>query len=136
MVEAGVTVEMTIQQAYEKIRTHFSQPGAQYGYNEESGECQYRSPENHPCAVGVLIPDELYEQIGPWDIEGKGVRDLAKLDELRDLVNGDTPMGQFKLEFLTSVQRLHDNCAIEHHPMEEFIRRLDQRAREFYLLTS
>lgn len=128
------TTITTAQEAYEAIRKHFTQPGVQYGYDHEVSECCYRTPDGWVCAVGALIPEELYFRLAEeCRIEGEGVKMLAKIPELHDLLNGDDPMGQIKLEFLTAAQRAHDYCAENDRPMGEFIRRLDERAQEFFL---
>lgn len=47
-------------EAWQKVWDHFSQPGATRSTLE--GTCQYRGADGAKCAVGVLIPDEVYDE--------------------------------------------------------------------------
>lgn len=125
---------MELQETYEKIKAHFSKPGTRYGYDPLASCCRYRTPEGDKCAVGILISDEIYEKLGgDGFVEGNDVSELATWPELKEIVNGDSVEGRIKLDFLKSVQRAHDVCAERGLPMEEFLRRLDDRAEEFGL---
>lgn len=56
---------MTTQEAYEGIREFFTRPGAVLAQSEGPVSCFYRGDSNPSspvrCAVGCLIPDELYD---------------------------------------------------------------------------
>ena len=51
----------------DEIIAHFSKPEADYGLNGDYGQCVYRGPNNKRCAIGCLIPDEIYDPV--WDLE-------------------------------------------------------------------
>lgn len=63
------------------------------------GKCQYRGTDGRKCAVGHLIPDEIY--VG-W-MELYNVQDLsARSLELREIFDG-------KYNFLHRLRLIHDN---------------------------
>jgi len=84
-------------------------------------DCRYRGPEGLKCAIGALIPDDLYDA----RIEGKAVGWIAaklfgsKLpwtehSMLRDILEkavGAKCIADF--EFLASLQRIHDKYFVE-----------------------
>lgn len=86
-----------------KIREHFSEQGA-LAWDDKAEICKYRTPNGQKCAVGALIPDELYDP----SYEGKAVQTInmfAKQDF-------DEFLFDPKLEpFLTYLQDLHDRAA-------------------------
>lgn len=51
---------MTPQEIFDKVATHLFTQGVQ-SRNKNGGTCLYRGPNNTSCAVGCLIPDELYD---------------------------------------------------------------------------
>lgn len=67
------------------------------------GSCRYRDVEGRKCAVGHLIPDEVYQS----SFEGKTIGYLLKqCPELGTLLHGRSPTGEeFLLELL---QWAHD----------------------------
>lgn len=135
-----------------KIREHFTKPGAQFGYASEYGEtfeeaelgngvCVYRGDADpHSeirCAMGVLVPDELYSPAMESELAGSlldgrmAYDDIAEEDvqlpSLRHLfaenVTGD---------FLRACQKAHDDTANEEGgTIETFLERLDGVA-DFY----
>lgn len=143
-----VTSTMTTQEAYETARAWFLKD-RRYGWDPTSEECVYFGPQGQRCFVGALIPAELYRE----SFEGVGVGEVVDNNpELEDLLNGDDEEGRRKFRFLKRGQFLHDNCAMrlvrdghgnivfengvrkrEPAPIEEFIARLDDLAREFGL---
>lgn len=62
--------------------------------------CRYRDEQGNKCAIGLLIPDELYDVA----IEGGGV-----LDVLAHLKIRDVPMSM--IEIASTLQRMHDSAA-------------------------
>lgn len=50
----------------ERVRDHLIAHRARSVEEHDSSQCLYRSPEGHSCAVGILIPDEMYRP----DMEG------------------------------------------------------------------
>lgn len=109
---------MTTEEAYRKIRAYFTRDDAVLAYTGTT--CRYRTADGNKCAVGCLIPDELYSQYGnKLERAGSlnGVRDeglFESIPGLKELVNGDDVEGKTKLLFLATAQRLHDFTAAEH----------------------
>lgn len=50
----------------ERVRDHLIAQRARSVEEHDPSQCLYRSPDGHSCAVGILIPDELYRS----DMEG------------------------------------------------------------------
>ena len=51
---------MTLREIFETVKAHLLAQGKQAA--DENGQCLYRAPGGLKCAVGCLIPDELYTQ--------------------------------------------------------------------------
>lgn len=67
-------IEMTLQETFDFVANHLLRQGCRSMLEEdlESGvmiTCAYRGSEGRMCAVGCLIPDDLYT----IDMEGSGV---------------------------------------------------------------
>lgn len=125
----------TTQEVYEHIRAYFSRPDAVLAKFQSS--CVYRDPDGNKCAVGCLISDELYDapiedEYNEYNqtlgdrIEENPVAEIVGLSQLHDLLNGDSPEGRKKLEFLTAAQKAHDTHAED---AADFVRALDLIAR-------
>lgn len=82
------------------------------------GGCRYRSPNGTKCAVGCLIPDELYTP----EIEGAGVEALIfgksggtgygdSLFEFQFVKNADGHLNLDDPGFLEELQWMHDEHA-------------------------
>lgn len=101
---------MTPQEIFNKVVTHLFDQG---GKSEHGGLCRYRDPYGNSCAVGCLIPDEIYDP----GIEGAGLRGLTerrfhserqlKLVKVLERSGIAEPTLRKLLERLQSV---HDNC--------------------------
>lgn len=120
---------LTKQEAYEKIRAWFSRPNAVYGMDPQEANCVYRAEQDpHSeirCAVGCLIPDDIYDPA--W--EGQTIFLLSGNGRL------STPARELGLredvvQWLETVQVLHDRCANEDFQMRHFLSELDIFARE------
>lgn len=88
---------MTKQEIFDKIADHLLTQNAQCtepGYN---AMCRYRL-DNMSCAIGCLIPDELYSK----KLEGKEVTNRIVREVLKkaDIVNEG--------RFLVNFQQMHD----------------------------
>ena len=85
----------TMQQAFDKIRTHLSVAGsrctASGGYT-----CLYYGNEGARCAVGALIPDSEYSK----DLEGM---------ELGKVVDSCASLAGLDVRFLRDAQSIHDD---------------------------
>lgn len=117
---------MTNQEAYEKVRAHFSRPDTVFGLDPLTDECVYRadcdaySPVK--CSIGVLIPDELYES---W-FENESIFTL--IHTLRLVVTELMGCDEY---WLANMQRLHDRTAQNalmslEEKKEHFIKELDE----------
>lgn len=100
----------TLQEAFDKSYLHLVKQGKPaidhtIGGELGSGRCRYRAPDGSKCAIGCLIPDELYRP----DLEGSNIQylhhhhcggDISELLGLRD---------QSSLSFLSHLQLIHDD---------------------------
>ncbi len=98
---------MNDQEAYEKVRAWLTRPGATRAVYEVPSPnslpiCAYRTPDGNKCAIGCLIPDELYEK----DMEGKIavalIRDNPQLVEF---------FKNCTVGFLDKMQGVHDSAS-------------------------
>jgi len=62
--------------------------------------CAYRGVDGMRCAVGFLIPDELYS----YGLEGKSAMDVDITKRLNNVITTDDDLGLF----LTDLQDVHD----------------------------
>lgn len=102
---------MTLQDLLNTVALHVHQQGCRSV--SESGECLYRGPGGTKCAVGVLIPDEDYDQI----FEGVSLRGLIDNDSTGIPLKVEQQAFRAVLEkldlwehreFLNDLQRVHD----------------------------
>lgn len=84
------------QEAFDKVLWHLIRMKKR-SYNFDTGICCYRAPNKSKCAIGCLIPDELYE---PKFDNGQGVVGLRTV--LRKVFSG-----KYIYE-LTRLQEIHD----------------------------
>lgn len=91
---------LTKAEAKARIIAHFTKDPR---FGVEDGDCLYRASEGRKCAVGCLIPDELYNpawehQIGIASALGASP-DLAlfleKAQEIHDRTSADGTMADF-----------------------------------------
>jgi len=88
---------MTDQETFNKVKEHLLTQNRK-SYDTYVG-CMYRSADGLKCAIGCLIPDELYED----RFEGLGVMELLrKSTNLRALFDG------LDVIFLMDLQIVHD----------------------------
>ena len=85
---------MTKQEIFDKVARHLLVQNAQSMFANDSNLCTYRGGGGRMCAVGCLIPDELYheglEGMGVFQVQGTleaalGPVDVTGLDMLHDL---------------------------------------------------
>ena len=75
----------------------------------EETKCQYRGEDGAKCAVGWLIPDDLYHP----HMEGKSVlRLFVDHPELQE----EPTFKAWTSYLLCELQEMHDNAAVEWHP--------------------
>ena len=93
---------MTRQEVFDTVATHLMTQRERASLN---GQCQYKDPEGLKCAVGCLIPDDVYSP----QMEGKSVRVLLASSPgimLRPLAA--------HLNMLSSLQDVHDRVHVSH----------------------
>lgn len=128
---------MTKKDVYEKVKAHFSRPGAVFGYDPNG--CVYRGEDDaHSqirCAFGAILPDDRYHpgmentiastvidgdwfiSVNSWGEEPKPGYELTNLFENWD--NGFA-------EFIDEIQQAHDTEAKSNNPsMKNFLLNLD-----------
>ena len=120
---------LTKQEIYTKARKHLLAQGrrcmAVCADDNEGTYCAYRNPEGLSCAIGCLIPDNLYSDV----IEGCGVGSHAREKKTAILVifnqSGLTMGSPSIVGFLECLQAIHDEV-----PPDGWERRLDMLAQE------
>lgn len=137
---------LNMQDAYEAIREYFTQPGAVRAVSE-SGFCRYRvddfDPTSPACAIGCLIPNELYHPT----VEGGSLGSLLNQIESDDYDNAevrtalsaifgngfsiDNVKGSALFCFLVAAQNKHDRNLGQ--PVSEFVAELDNLAVAYNL---
>jgi hypothetical protein len=87
---------MTKQEIFDTVALHLIKQGKQSA--DATGDCFYRSPDGLKCAVGCLIPDEVYRP----EMEGKNIYQLIDKKYL------SLKFFQRYHILLTSLQTAHD----------------------------
>ena len=103
---------MTSQEIFNKVCEHLMTQKAKAVIQEENESvptCMYRTPEGLKCAVGGLIPDEMYNPV----IEGKPFN-LMGLDDCPELNGIAQKLGLIEdIDLIHRLQRIHDSDRIE-----------------------
>ncbi len=108
---------MDSQSAFNTIVTHLRKQGERC--NDPGGMCLYRGEDGLQCAVGCLIPDDVYSEM----MEGAGT--ITTLMGLRDAPSWDEEYDSYPLvypelanlfadvdlQLLHDMQAIHDNKA-------------------------
>ena len=90
---------MTNQEAFDKVWEHFVVNGGPFSRSDNAGGCAYRGDGGARCAMGVLIPDEMYST----DMEGTRASSvIEKFPALKGLVDG---------RFADKLQGCHDDTS-------------------------
>ncbi len=89
---------MTTQQAFTKMVKHLRKQGVQSASTRGRALCRYRGPNGLMCAVGCLIPDNLYKK------SFEGVAVLGLYNTL-----GGTLFKNVSHDVLSDMQQVHDN---------------------------
>ncbi len=91
--------------------------------------CTYRGPDGLKCAVGCVLPDELYHP-GMDTSDDGGIHTIWwKYPEVAGY------FGQVKLPFLQELQKVHDKWS-DHGSTETFARQMLDTAKTFGLSPS
>jgi hypothetical protein len=109
-------INMNAQEIFDKVATHLIKQGkVSVG---EDGFCAYRGNDGLMCAVGCLIPDDIYHV----DMEG------ANADSL---LSYDLPSYfEENIDLLLRLQQNHDSCQYGEY---EILKRLEKTADAFGL---
>lgn len=93
---------LTMQETFDKVATHLIKQGRQSCGN---GVCAYRGEKDLMCAVGVLIPDDLYNE----DMEDKDVLNILEdFPYLREVFGATDDDGKM-FALLAELQSVHDS---------------------------
>jgi len=84
--------------------------------------CAYRGRGGERCAIGMLIPDDLYSP----DMEGQNVYSLLEMDLFMDIVW--EPVNSLIFDVLKDLQVIHDIEWLDHE--EKFSERVKQHMEE------
>ena len=106
---------MTRQESFNHICRNLigaTRPSVYRDFTIEETRCQYRGEDGAKCAVGWLIPDDLYHP----HMEGKSVlRLFADHPELQE----EPLFKAWPKRFLCELQEVHDEAATSwHYPMD------------------
>jgi len=106
---------MNKQRIFDIISDHLLTQGKQSmrtivdidGINEDEPQCAYRGEDGMKCALGILMPDEAYNET----LEGGTVVGL----HIQDAIYEETgPLSRGDLSFLDAMQRCHDQMGVIH----------------------
>ena len=100
---------MSINKIFYKVEKHLLKQNKQAA--GAWGRCKYRTSSGLSCAVGCLIPDEMYT----YSIEDRGVGGLP-LNIIEPIVGVQCTKRERKLELLNDLQEMHDNRLPEKWP--------------------
>lgn len=114
---------MDNQEIFDKVVTHLRKQGGPA--LDKKGRCKYRAGNGRMCAVGCLIPDNLYHK----DMEGKPVGCGFPIDS----VLYEIGFGNSGLELLSCLQELHDRFNVGPTWPAGFEERLSEIANNFKL---
>jgi hypothetical protein len=112
---------MTHQEIFNKVARHLLVQNKEA--MDDKLTCMYRNDDGLKCAIGCLIPDELYTP----DIEGTGINDGGGDEVWAILVQAGFNKEEDE-ELLSALQWLHDG-----QPPETWRERLRYMAAEFKL---
>lgn len=106
---------MTLQESFNHICRNLisaTRPSVYRDFTIEETRCQYRGEDGAKCAVGWLIPDDLYDP----HMEGKSVlRLFVDHPELQE----EPTLKAWTSYLLCELQEMHDEAATSwHHPMD------------------
>lgn len=98
---------MTAQEIFDFVWTKLREQG-RGSASEDGGTCFYRSSDGHlKCAIGHLIPDDLYKP----EMEGISVRRiLDRFPELNIILSED--LIYWNIDFLYHLQDAHDGASV------------------------
>lgn len=90
---------MDIKEAFQVVKKHLLCQGSKA--QNDDGSCCYKSKDGKKCAIGILIPAEVYTK----NLEFYGPDYLANLLRI--------PM-----DFLCAIRSIHDHCDVSEWPSQ------------------
>lgn len=120
-------MKLTKQTIFNKVWNHFIVKKGKASFSSEMKQCLYRGPNGAKCAIGVLIPDSVYEP----KMEKFG--NLSGLIMLSDKFQNwakkdlDKSVTEFNYEFLFKLQLAHDELAVKNLTDKEFTGRYKEK---------
>lgn len=96
-------LEMTTQQVFDTVIEHLIKQGKQA--KASTGHCSYRTTDGLKCAVGCLIPDELYNPI----LEGRSVEGIRSITLRQYIYPTLYTFIDKNFDILQDLQSLHDS---------------------------
>lgn len=112
---------MTAQDIFNRAAGHLLKQGKRAAKPDDEFSCLYRGPAGTACAVGALIPEDLYT----GELEGYGLSGMLK-EAPTDLADALQPHKQL----LWDLQGVHDNSRVG---PERWPQRLEEVAARFGL---
>jgi hypothetical protein len=107
---------MDTQAVVDKVLKHLWDQG-RVSYDHSLNGCAYRGEDGTKCAIGILIPDDIYS----FDMEGKNFRQLCQQHN----AVANLPEIQAIMEVGEVMQQLHDDL----QGRSDFRKRLRNRAQ-------
>lgn len=120
---------MTNQEIFDKVADHLIKQGRKSIRENTSRYCMYRGADGTMCAVGCLIPDELYSA----DME-----DLTADDLIKKFPNTKKIFNPRSTNLLLDLQDVHDSCRVitnKQFDMEDLIERLLTIRKDHHMRT-
>lgn len=110
-----------LQTVFHRVAQHLLAQGKR---SENNKGCLYRGPDGLKCAIGVLIPDELYKR----GLENTPADDPAVLEVLEEagVLTLGGPYTNRLVNLLRQLQLVHDDTQPENWPA-----RLETIAKEY-----
>lgn len=123
--------KMTKQDVFDRVWQAFVVDGAPPGVTSSGAGCRYRVFNDDGsikarCAVGLCIPDELYD----GEMEAMDIMDLLKRPQIRDLFDFDPRGDDHEESLLYDLQEVHDGAATSDGFQENVRQRLPVVAKD------
>ncbi len=97
---------MEAQEIFDTVATHLLRQGRRSMFEDSPSVCAYRGAGGTKCAVGVLIPDELYNP----EMEMRTIYGLVENPTKRQACSLPDWM-EDNLELLANLQSVHDRAS-------------------------
>jgi hypothetical protein len=95
-------------------------------------DCLYRGPDGRKCAIGHLIPDDVYDP----EMEGRGITTTATTSRIRKFLVSQGWDSVEDIYFLLGLQEIHDNASMSRDFINDFIEYAAMFAAKYNLSTS